>query len=132
MGQSNTADAVQQIATVREEYVEAENAGDVEGILATCAEDVVFIPPESPPVRGKDAAREFLGGFLDAFSVDLDLESESIVVDGDLGYDWGTVSGTMQPKGGDTQSLSNSYLIVFERDVDGSWLQSKHVWNGNK
>lgn len=132
MGQSDTRGDAEAIESVRQEYAESENAGDVEGILATCAEDVVFIPPESPPVRGKDAAREFLGGFLDAFSVDLDLQSEGIIVDGDLAYDWGTVSGTMTPDGGETQTLSNSYLIVFERGADGSWVQSKHVWNANE
>lgn len=132
MGQTDTDSAVERIAAVREEYIQAENAGDVEGILRTCKEDIVFIPPESPPVEGKEAAGEFLGGFLEAFSVDLDLSSNGVVVDGDLAYDWGTVSGTMTPDGGESQAVSNSYLIVFERDDTGSWRQSKHVWNGNE
>lgn len=132
MGHSDTATDAEAINAVREEYIKAENAGDVEGILRTCSSDIVFVPPESPPVEGKEAAREFLGGFLEAFSVDLDLSSHGVVVDGDLAYDWGSVSGTMTPDGGDTQSVSNTYLIVFERDDGGSWLQSKHVWNANE
>lgn len=132
MGQSDTSGDVEAIRALRDEYVAAENDGDVEGILDTCGEDIVFIPPESPPVRGPEAAREFLGGFLEAFSVELELASEGIVVDGDLAYDWGTVSGTMQADGGQAQDLSNSYLIVFERDDEGAWRQSKHVWNANE
>jgi uncharacterized protein (TIGR02246 family) len=131
MGHSNTASDVEEITSVRATYIKAENAGDVEGILRTCTEDIVFIPPESPPVEGKEAAREFLGDFLEAFSVELDLTSHGVVVDGDLAYDWGTVSGTMSPDGGDSQSVSNTYLIVFERNDEGSWQQSKHVWNAN-
>lgn len=35
---------------LRDEYVEAENAGDVDGTRETCMDDTVFIPPEAPPV----------------------------------------------------------------------------------
>lgn len=132
MGQSNTRGDVDEITTVREEYVQAENDGDVDGIMRTCTEDIVFVPPESPPVRGKEAAEEFLRGFLEAFSVAIELDSNDIVVDGDLAYDWGTVTGTLEPNTGEPESVSNTYLIVFERDGEGSWRQSKHIWNANE
>lgn len=90
------------------------------------------MPPDSPPVRGIDAAREFLADFLDAFTMDIKLASEDIVVDGDLAYDWGTVSGTLEPDGGQPLPVSNTYLLVYQRSADGSWRQSKHIWNANE
>ncbi len=132
MARSDPAGDVDQLIQLRDEYVQAENAGDVDGILRTFADDVVVMPPESPPVRGIDAAEEFLQEFLDAFSVEIELTSEDIVVDGDLAYDWGTVSGTVEPEGGEAQPMRNTYLLVYERAADGAWRQSKHIWNANE
>lgn len=123
---------VEQLAQLREEYVQAENAGDIDGVLRMFSDDIVVMPPESPPVKGIEAAEEFFGGFLDAFTVDIELASEDVVVDGDLAYDWGTVSGTLEPSGGQPQPVSNTYLLVYRRDSDGSWRQSKHIWNTNE
>jgi ketosteroid isomerase-like protein len=123
---------VERLTELRNEYVEAENAGDVDGILETCRSDIVFIPPESPPVRGSDASRAFLSEFLDAFDVTIELSREAISVAGDFAYEWGTVSGTITPPDGQNQPVRNSYLIVYKRDSDGAWGQSKHVWNANE
>lgn len=122
---------VERITKLRDEYVEAENASDVDGILETCRDDIVFIPPESPPVRGIAASREFLSEFLEAFDITIGLSREAISVAGDFAYEWGTVSGTLTPPDGQSQPVNNSYLIVYQRDSDGVWGQSKHVWNAN-
>ena len=127
---SSEAD-VAQITELRDAYVEAENAGDVDGILSTCGHDIVFMPPEGPPVRGIEASREFLTEFLDAFDITIELSRDEIAVEGDLAYEWGTVSGTLTTPDADSQPVNNTYLIVYQRASDGSWLQSKHVWNGN-
>lgn len=132
MSHSSPADDIEQLTQRREEYVQAENAGDVEGILRTFADDVVLMPPGSPPVEGIDAAGEFLEEFLDAFSIEIGLTSEDIVVEGDVAYDWGTVSGTLEPVDGDPQPVSNTYLLVYQRESDGVWRQTKHIWNENE
>jgi ketosteroid isomerase-like protein len=123
---------VDRITELRDEYVDAENAGNVDGILETCRDDIVFIPPEAPPVNGIDASREFLGEFLDAFDITIELSRETISVAGDVAYEWGTVSGTLNAPDGQSQPVNNSYLIVYQRDPDGTWGQSKHVWNANE
>ncbi|MDY6765115.1 MAG: nuclear transport factor 2 family protein [Halobacteria archaeon] len=127
----NNRDDIERLNQLRDEYVEAENSGDVDGILSLFSDDIVVMGPESPPVRGLDASREFMEGFLDAFDVNIELSSEEIVVDDELAYDWGTVSGTIVPEGGEPQPVDNTYLIVYQRDPDGSWKQSKHIWNSN-
>lgn len=131
MASSPSTDEVAAITDRRDEYVEAENSGDVDGILETCSDDIVFMPPEAPPVRGIEAAREFLGEFLDAFDITIELSREEITVEGDRAYEWGTVSGTLTPPGDDSEPVNNTYLIVYRRASDGSWVQSKHIWNGN-
>lgn len=132
MATSDSSDAVDRITELRDAYVQAENAGDVEGILDTCGEDIVFMPPEGPPVRGIDAAREFLGEFLNAFDITIELSRDEISVENGLAYEWGTVSGTLTPPDADSQPVSNTYLIVYERGPEGAWTQSKHIWNANE
>lgn len=41
---------------------------DIQKYLSCLAEDVVLEDPSTPPVRGRDAARHFIGGLLGAFS----------------------------------------------------------------
>lgn len=132
MESETTNNDVERLTELRDEYVEAENTGDVDGILETCRDDILFIPPEAPPVKGIDASREFLGEFLDTFDITIELSREAISVVGDLAYEWGTVSGTLTPPDGQSEPVSNSYLIVYQRDSDGTWGQSKHVWNANE
>lgn len=132
MAVSPSNDDVDRITELRDEYVEAENAGDVDGILDTCGDDIVFMPPEAPPVRGIEAAREFLAEFLDAFDITIELSRDEITVEGDLAYEWGTVSGTLSSPDADSQPVSNTYLIVYQRGPEGAWAQSKHIWNANE
>lgn len=122
----------EELNQLREKYVQAENAGDIDGILRTFSDDIVVMPPESPSVRGIDAAKEFLEEFLEAFTVDIELKSEEVVVEGELAYDWGTVSGTLKPAGGQPQPVNNTYLLVYQRESNGSWRQSKHIWNSDE
>lgn len=131
MAPNASKDDLAEITELRDAYVEAENTGDVDGILGTCEDDIVFMTPEAPPVRGIEASREFLTEFLDAFDITIELSRDDIAVEGDLAYEWGTVSGTLTPPDADSQPVNNTYLIVYQRASDGSWVQSKHIWNGN-
>lgn len=111
----------EQLLHLREKFVRADNAGNVEGVHHTVSDDIVVMPSESPPVSGKKAERWFFEAFLNGFTVDIELASEPIVVDGNLAYDWGGVSGTFEPAGGLSPPVSNTYLLVYQRNADGAW-----------
>jgi ketosteroid isomerase-like protein len=51
MASETSTNDVERITELRDEYVEAENAGNVDGILETCRDDIVFVPPEGPNIR---------------------------------------------------------------------------------
>ena len=132
MTHGDSADEVRRLTELRNNYERAENAGDVDGIMNTCSDDVVFMPPEAPPVSGGDAVRAFFEEFLAAFDASIELSREYITVDGDVAYEWGTVSGSATGPDGQSESVNNTYLIVYERDQDGTWKQSKNIWNSNE
>ena len=45
------------IASVLQEHVDAVNAGEVDALLAGMTDDVVYMPPGLPLLRGKDRLR---------------------------------------------------------------------------
>ena len=123
---------VERLTELRDKYEQAENAGDVDTIMDLCSDDIVFMPPEAPPVSGPEAVRTFFEEFLDAFEVSIELNRDAISVDDALAYEWGTVSGSATGPDGQSQTINNTYLITYERDADGSWKQSKNIWNTNE
>ena len=123
---------VERLTELRNQYEQAENAGDVDAIMDLCNDDIVFIPPEAPSVSGPEAVRAFFEEFLDAFDISIGLTRDAITVDDTLAYEWGTVSGSATGPDGQSESINNTYLITYERDSDGSWKQSKNIWNTNE
>jgi ketosteroid isomerase-like protein len=110
----------------------AENAGNVEQMRPQMASDVVMMGPNMAAVSGAEAASAAMKQFFDAFSIQIQYSSEEIVVAGDLGYDRGTYRQTLTPKAGGTpMPESGKYLWIYRRDSDGSWKQSRVVWNSS-
>lgn len=132
MAPGDSAGEVDRLTELRNNYERAENAGNVADIMDTCTDDVVFMPPEAPPVSGAAAVRGFFEEFLTAFDASIELSREAITVGNDVAAEWGTVSGSVTGPDGESQSVNNTYLIVYERDSDGTWKQSKNIWNANE
>jgi uncharacterized protein (TIGR02246 family) len=54
------ADDLQAIECVHRRWIEAELAGDNLAVLRLCTDDVVWIPPDSPLLEGKEAITRWL------------------------------------------------------------------------
>ena len=50
-----TKDALSEIQQIHSSWVECEIAGDSLGLMALCADDIEFWPPDAPPLRGHAA-----------------------------------------------------------------------------
>ena len=86
--------------------------------------------PNMPPVTGADSVAALMRVFHDAFAVQVEYDSQEIVVFGDWGFDRGTERYTLTPKaGGAPIRQSGNYLYLYERQEDGSWKQSRVIWN---
>src|SRR6185436_15356351 len=76
---------------------DATAVGDLTTILGLMADDVVFLQPGQPPMRGKDA---FAAGFqaaLQRFRIDSSSEIQEIQVVANWAYCWTNLSVTMTP-----------------------------------
>lgn len=110
-------------------YVDAINSNDVERMLATLTDDVVFLAPNTPVMVGKDALRPWLEGYVEAFETHYDKPVRELVVCGDHAferYDW---ASTDRPRaGGDVVRDSGWGLVVYRREPDGVWRVARDAW----
>lgn len=129
---SNPAADRQAIATVTAQFEAAENAGDVERMLLLFADDMIIMSPHAPAISGADRIAAATRKFYEAFTVAVEYSSEEIAAFGDWGFDRGTERFTLTPKsGGAPISVNGKYLWLYRRQPDGSWKQSRVMWNSS-
>jgi ketosteroid isomerase-like protein len=108
-------------AAVIEKFGECVNRGDLEGALALYDRDAAFqAAPDGPPVRGLEAIREALGGFM-ALSPQMTGQVVKVVEAGDVALvmnRW-SLRGT-DPEGAPVE-LGGTSADVVGREADGTW-----------
>ncbi|HUE84726.1 MAG TPA: DUF4440 domain-containing protein [Vicinamibacterales bacterium] len=120
-------------ATLRE-YVAAVNAGDAEAYGITLTDDVVFMPPDSPKLIGREAVvtwvtRDFFGPFTIQFRATFD----DVHVWGSQALASGAFSLDLTPKAGGTPlRTTGKFMNVFRKQADGSWKYAQAIFNFDK
>jgi len=134
-GTSTTVDSAadrQAIAIATAQFQAAENAGDVDRFRDFFADDLVMMGPNGPAVTGADSVATLMRVFHNAYSVQVKYDSEEIVVFGDWAFDRGVSRYTVTPKAGGAQiQETGKYLYLYHRQADGSWRQSRVMWNSS-
>ncbi len=105
---------------VQQLFAERFRAGDLDGLIELYEPDAVLVVQPGQVVRGTDAIREALGGYL-ALKGDFQLQPPQIVEAGDLALlcaQW-----TLDATGLDGQPLAlrGATADVVRRQADGSW-----------
>jgi uncharacterized protein (TIGR02246 family) len=120
----------QAIAAATIQFQAAENAGSVDQFRGFFADDLVMMGPNEPVVIGADSVAALMRVFHHTYAVQVEYNSQEIVVFGDWAFDRGTERYTLTPKaGGAPIRKSGNYLYLYERQEDGSWKQSRVMWN---
>ncbi len=122
------------IKALLDEWVALYNAGDFDKIMSICyAENAVKMPPNIPMLVGKEAIlsqhkkeRERNDEFCESSVV------QDVHLSGDLAVVRGVDTGTITPKsGGEPIKYNMKWLIVLERQPDGTWKWIYEIWNDN-
>jgi len=99
--------------------------GDLNRIRSLMAEDVVFLTPGRPPMRGKEA---FAAGFLALIQTHR-IEStgtiEEIHVSGDWAFFWAHLSVTATPQNGQPIRRTGNTLTILRKQADGTWVLTR-------
>ena len=102
---------------------------DIDAVCALYAEDAVIQPPGAGPARGRAAIKEVWQGYFDMGLFQGSYESDSVLSGDDLGVEVGL--GVIDLKGadGDTITARINYIVVHQRQADGSTQIVRDIWN---
>lgn len=130
---AHAAAVPQPVEQLRQSYERAYNAGDAAGIGALLTDDAQWLPPAEAPVVGKAAVqRRYASQFTRSRSVfhlridDFRQSGELAVIEGP--YERTDAGG----QGSTSKTYSGKYLMVLQRQPDGSWKIARDIWNGDR
>jgi uncharacterized protein (TIGR02246 family) len=116
------------IARAWENYA---NTRDARGLATLYTENATLLPPGQPAVSGRQNIETFWRGFLDLGASDARLKSIHVAGSGDLVYEIGEFSAMMPQPSGGTAPGTGKYLVVFERQPDGSLRMAADMFSSN-
>jgi uncharacterized protein (TIGR02246 family) len=105
-------------------WMGATKAGDVDAILRLMSDDVVFLRPGMPPMRGK---AEFAASLKAVAPARIDARSDirEVKVAGDWAYCWNHLTVVFTPPEGSAKKREGDVLSIFRRQPDGSWVLTR-------
>lgn len=120
------------VNNLREAYVKAQNAGDVDGLVALFSDDAVLMPANDPAATGKEAIRAWMETQHKQFTFELSVTQAEAVSAGHWAFTRGTYTMKATPKaGGAAFEDKGKYLNIVEHRPDGSWKLARHIWNND-
>ncbi len=106
--------------------------GDLDGLMAVYADDVISLPPGQPALVGRAAVRAVWEASLAEYDVQVTVDIEEVRVTAEWAFERGTFEMQLTPKaGGPTISDFGKYLDVL-RQVDGQWKYWRMSWNSSQ
>ena len=111
-----------EIRRVIERWHEATRAGQLDEILPLMADDVLFLTPGNPPMRGKEAFAEGFRSVLENGRIESQGAPQEIYVSGSMAYSWAELSVKMIPHEGDAVIRTGPTLTIFRKEADGRWV----------
>lgn len=116
----------------RADFATAFNREDMEALRDLCAEDIVEVPPNQPPVFGVDAALEWWTVGFEAGQTTLTITPCELYVSGAWAFDWFDWAVRVVPLRGTTFAVDHgSSFWVWRRQHDGVWRLSRAMWNSH-
>lgn len=111
----------QAIRSLISTWMEATATGDLPRVLELMADDVVFLGPGRPPMRGRNdfaAASKAMRARVESAA-----DIQEVRVFGDWAYCWNQLTVTIQPAGGGAPNrLSGPVLSILRKQPDGRWV----------
>lgn len=120
---TTTASDEQQIRDLVATWIGATTAGDLETVLGLMAEDVVFLLPGQPPMRGREAYAAASRSMQGKFQIEGKSEIQEIQVSGDMAYCWNRLAVTVTPlPAGTPKRRSGNTLTILRKQSAGNWV----------
>lgn len=117
-------DDEQRIRDLIATWLSATAAGNLTEVLKLMDEDVVYLLPGQPIMRGRDAFAASFKTALEHFKIDAVSKIQEIQVADGLAYCWNHLSVTMTPRQSGASSMFRAgyTLTVLRKGEQGNWL----------
>ncbi len=89
------------------------------------AEDVIFLTPGRPPVRGKGAFAAGFRALIQTHRIESTGTITEIHVAGDWAYFWAQLSVTTTPRNGPPTRRGGPTLTIVRKQPDGAWVLAR-------
>ena len=112
-------------------FVDAINSNDTETLMAVLTDDVAFQYPGTELV-GKDAVREWVQAYYDAYTTRWEKTSHGFTVDGDTAWERYSYKATDTDRStGAVTTDTGKGMNVFRRGEDGKWRVALDGWSSD-
>lgn len=118
------------LATVREGWLAAHNAGDAAQLAGYFAVDGTIMPAGAPARMGRAAVEEWLRSDFATGVSDVTIVSSEVRYSGDLAVEFATYEA--RPAGSpDAPVRRGKYVMVYQRGRGGAWEIVWDMWNAD-
>jgi uncharacterized protein (TIGR02246 family) len=124
-------EAAAEITRATKEWGEAFRSGEISDTMAFLAPNAVLIPPNHPALIGTDAIEAWARGMFEALTIqDIEISVDEVRIADGWAVSHGQWHMTMAA-GDNIMSDTTRYVVVWERQTDGSWKVVHDVWNSS-
>ena len=114
-----------EIREVHSTWIDAVNAGDLDGLLTLMTDDVVFLGPGQSPV-GRDGFAVNFSAAHQQLRIRCISELEEVVVVGGVAYTRSRDALSVTPRaGGEATQYAGHRITVYRKHSDGRWLLAR-------
>ena len=117
------------IEAANAKFSQAFARGDANALAAMYTSDAIAFPPDSEMIRGNEAIGAFWKATRDGGVQSAALTTDDVGRTGDIAYEAGKVSLTIQVVGNEPTTAAAKYVVVWKRQPDGSWKLHRDIWN---
>lgn len=126
-GEGRPADGL--IAEARTAFLAALRRGDAEAASTVYTDGARLLAPSAELFEGRAAIAAFWGAGLEAGICGVEVEALELERNGNVAYEIGRYALRVEPQEGSTVVDRGKYVLVHERQGDGSWLRAGETFN---
>ena len=119
----------QAIEEANVKFGEAVRMGDAAGLASLYTEDARILPPNSEMIQGREGIEAYWDGGFQMGIKDIVLTTVDVMGMGDMVCEIGKAVVSIQPEGMDAIEDMAKYLVVWKKDMDGTWKLHVDIWN---
>jgi uncharacterized protein (TIGR02246 family) len=121
--QERMAAAQQAIRTASADWAKAAQAKDLEKSLSYYTPNAILFAPKAPAIQGIENIRKAWQPMLATPGLQMSFTPTSVEVSrsADFGWEYGTYQTSATDKKGKTATETGKYIVLWQKQADGSW-----------